>query len=514
MSNGADMRRRLGRRDGADESVGIGGGDQTHGAAGSEVASYLGAQSHARWTGGFEELDYSEFSPLDAINWFSADNIDVGTGGVVKVYFATSGQSFGELADNGVSPLPSFGWNAFEKQQMMLALTEFGKILGYTYVETTNSAEAEFRLITTTSTQYGAYFIPQDSAYGTRQGIGVFNVDSGNWDKPGASQFDTPGSQISLTQGGFAFAVILHELGHAHGLAHPHDTGGGSDVMLGVTSPSDLGDFDLNQGVYTVMSYNDAWQLHPDGASPFTLAGLDSGWSGTLSALDIAVLQQRYGINNPHATGNSVYTLKDAESAVGTYYETIWDTGGTDEIRYIGTRDAQIDLNAATLDYSATGGGLISFVDDIHGGYTIANGVVIENGTGGSGNDTIIGNGAANVLRGEEGNDTLVGGNGNDYLAGGGGSDVMQGDAGDDTYYLDGAGDVVNEAAGQGYDRVATTIGYTLVTGSSIEELYAEMPPAPARWTSPATSSPTSSSAITASTSCAARAATTLCPPA
>ena len=100
------------------------------------------------------------------------------------------------------------------------------------------------------------------------------------------------------------------------------------------------------------MSYNDAWQLHPDGPSPFTIAGIDNGWSGTLSAFDIALLQQRYGVADPYATGNTVYTLKDVQ-AIGTYYETIWDTGGTDEIRYTGNRDAQIDLTAATLDYSA-----------------------------------------------------------------------------------------------------------------------------------------------------------------
>jgi len=380
---------------------------------------YLDVQSWAPWTGGYsitlQEIDLSNFNPLDAINWFSADNIDIGPGNVVKVFFAPAGESYDELADDGVSPLPSFGWNAFEKQQMMLALQQYTKILGISYVETNIESEAEFRLITTTSEQYGAYFYPQDPAFGDAQGIGAFNVDSGGW------SFD---QQQSLLQGGFSFATMLHELGHAHGLAHPHDNGGGSDIMLGVTGPFDsLGVYDLNQGVYTVMSYNDAWQLHPDGPSPFTAAGVDNGWSGTLSALDIALLQQRYGVANPFAAGNTIYTLKDVQ-AVGTYYETIWDTGGVDEIRYIGTRDAQIDLTAATLDYSPTGGGVVSFVDDIHGGYTIANGVVIENGTGGDGNDVIIGNGVANVLKGNGGNDFLMGKAGADTLNGGSGTDT------------------------------------------------------------------------------------------
>ena len=381
---------------------------------------FLDVQSYAPWTGGYtitlEALDLSTLDPRDAINWFSADNIDVGAGGVVKVYFAEAGESFGELADNGEDPLPSFGWNAYEKAQVFDALMEYTKILGFTYVETSNAADAEFRLITTTSEQYGAYFYPQDPGFGTQEGIGAFNVDSGGWN------FD---QQQGLLQGGYDFSVVLHEFGHAHGLAHPHDNGGGSDILAGVSGPFDsYGVYDLNQGVYTVMSYNDAWPLHPDGPSPFTIAGIDNGWTGTLSALDIATLQQRYGIINAFATGNNVYTLND-DQEVGTYYETIWDTGGSDEIRYTGNRDARIDLTAATIDYTATGGGVVSFVSEIKGGFTIAKGVVIENATAGGGDDILIGNAAANTLTGNGGDDFLMGRAGADTLHGGGGFDTV-----------------------------------------------------------------------------------------
>ena len=60
---------------------------------------------------------------------------------------------------------------------------------------------------------------------------------------------------------------------------------------------------------------------------------------------------------------------------------------------------------------------------EVKGGYTIANGVVIENATGGSGNDVLIGNAAANVLTGNAGNDTLLGREGKDFLSGGAGAD-------------------------------------------------------------------------------------------
>src|SRR5690606_27361188 len=127
----------------------------------------------------------------------------------------------------------------------------------------------------------------------------------------------------------------------------------------------------------------------------------------------------------------------------GTYYETIWDTGGTDAIAYGGSRAARIDLTAATLDYSPTGGGAISFVDDIHGGYTIANGVVIENASGGSGNDVLIGNAVANLLAGNGGDDWMMGGAGPDTLNGGTGFDTA-------SYVGAGAGVIASLASNRG----------------------------------------------------------------
>ncbi len=372
---------------------------------------YLDVQAYAGQTGGYvldaTKVDIASLSPLDSIDWRNADNVpfvNVNNVPTAYVYFGQAGENFGETGDDGVTPMVTFGWNDYEKQQVMEALHEYEKVFGTHYEITTDVNQATFRLSTTSSDQYGAYFYPQDPSYGSQQGIGVFNVDSGGWSLPG---------QASLQRGGYAFAVILHEFGHAHGLAHPHDNGGGSDVMLGVTAPTgSLGLYDLNQGVYTVMSYNDAWVTGPDGPSPYTRATVGYGWSGSLSAFDIAELQTRYGVHDEN-TGNDVYVLQD-KNATGTFYQTIWDTGGTDTIVYNGARHANIDLLAATLDYSKTGGGLVSFVDDIYGGYTIANGVVIENATGGSGNDTLLGNEADNILIGNAGDDKLVGRGGND----------------------------------------------------------------------------------------------------
>ncbi|HCK83050.1 MAG TPA: hypothetical protein DHW63_00545 [Hyphomonadaceae bacterium] len=421
--------------------------------------------SWAPWTGGYSitsaELNPADFNPLDSVTWFNANNVPFDATKTAYVYFAVAGENFGETQGDSNAPLVSLGWNDYEKAQVMLALEEYEKILGVNYEITTDVTQATFRLITTEDEPYGAYMYPQDPTFGTQQGIAAFNVDSGGWQN----------FQQSLLQGGFAFAVILHEFGHGHGLSHPHDTGGGSEIMLGVTGPFDsLGIYDLNQGVYTVMSYNDAWQTHPDGPSPFTIAGIDNGWSGTLGAFDIAALQRRYGVLNPYATGNTVYQLRDTND-VGTFYQTIWDTGGIDVIRYDGVRDARIDLLAATIDYTPTGGGVISYVDDIWGGFTIAQGVVIENATGGGGNDALLGNSAANVLRGNGGDDVLVGREGGDTMFGGAGSDTasyIDADAGV-TASLHDSEHNTGDAAGDRYKSVENLQGSSfndLLTGS------------------------------------------------
>jgi Ca2+-binding RTX toxin-like protein len=59
----------------------------------------------------------------------------------------------------------------------------------------------------------------------------------------------------------------------------------------------------------------------------------------------------------------------------------------------------------------------------------------IENVLTGSGNDTIIGNDAANAIDAGAGDDTVEGGAGDDYLTGGPGSDLLYGGPGADTFY-------------------------------------------------------------------------------
>jgi Ca2+-binding RTX toxin-like protein len=86
----------------------------------------------------------------------------------------------------------------------------------------------------------------------------------------------------------------------------------------------------------------------------------------------------------------------------------------------------------------------------------------IENVTGGSGSDTLTGDGLANTLTGSAGNDTLDGA---------GGGDTMFGGSGNDIFWVDNAADRVFETAGLGSDTVITTVSYALLSGSDVNLL-------------------------------------------
>jgi Ca2+-binding RTX toxin-like protein len=93
------------------------------------------------------------------------------------------------------------------------------------------------------------------------------------------------------------------------------------------------------------------------------------------------------------------------------------------------------------------------------------------------GADGLAGGDDTDMLFGMEGADFLKGAGGNDTLVGGSGGDTMLGGSGDDTYFVEDFADVVTEYAGEGaFDRVRTSVTYSLAAGSEVEVLEAAIP--------------------------------------
>jgi Ca2+-binding RTX toxin-like protein len=270
------------------------------------------------------------------------------------------------------------GWTEFseaQKTSIRDALANFSEVANISFVEV-GQQEADPDL------NFGLGNLPTYVA-----GLGGFSYAiSGTqktWD--GFAFFD---KNLSLTTQDDK-SIILHEIGHALGLKHSgnYDASGSKPKGAVLSAQED-------NNLLSVMSYN---------ANP--LNGL---YSDNLMLLDIAALQQRWGANMNHRTGDDVYT-----GPRGGVIDVIWDAGGIDTISAEGRTDN------VTIDLREGGFSSIGATANL----AIAYKAKIENATGGDGNDILTGNDLANTLRGGAGNDTLSGGQGRDFLFGGEGSD-------------------------------------------------------------------------------------------
>jgi Ca2+-binding RTX toxin-like protein len=95
----------------------------------------------------------------------------------------------------------------------------------------------------------------------------------------------------------------------------------------------------------------------------------------------------------------------------------------------------------------------------------------VENVIGGSGRDTLIGSGAANVLDGRDADDTLLGGSADDRLEGGAGNDTLMGEDGGDILTSGDGDDALG--GGNGNDVLSSGGGSDALTGDDGNDMLA-----------------------------------------
>ena len=369
-----------------------------------------------------------------------------GTGAENKISFSFFNTNLLLLDENayvggGGSGVYNNGFHDFsdaQKDAVIIALLEFEKVINVKFIEVAEE-----------NNQVGTirFGMSQDEL-GDNITAFAWQVDD-YWSTAGDIWLDTNHNGADLGKGTYEFLTLIHEIGHAMGLAHPHE--GGAQTLQ-----SEL-DF-IN---YTVMSYES-----PDWAYFGSGSNRDITISDSLMVYDIQALQYMYGANNDYNSGNTKYEFDPTKPTS----LTIWDSGGEDLLDFSNFNyGCRIDLNDgaySTIKYAGW---------NPVNNFGIAFNTFIENVSGSQANDTIIGNELDNEISGNNGNDTLYGGAGNDVFnwaeGSRGGTDTMYGGSGNDIYVLSNAGsDVVVELAQEGTDLVYTTTSYS--APSNVENVF------------------------------------------
>ncbi|WP_373533062.1 hypothetical protein [Vampirovibrio sp.] len=233
----------------------------------------------------------------------------------------------------------------------------------------------------------------------------------------------------------------------------------GNDYLFGEGGDDTLYGGSGNDTIYGGLG-NDTYVLDTinDSVIEYSNEGTDTvqaGFSYTLGS-DVENLTLT-GTGSHTATGNTLNNVLTANTGNNTLTGGAGDdiyrfnnNWGTDSIAdSAGTDTADLSGVSTNLTINLVAGTGNEILSGVHKVNWTSN--IIENATGGSGNDSITGNTGNNILIGGTGNDTMVGGTGND------------------TYGVNATGDVVTEAASAGTDTVQASLNYTL--GTNVENL-------------------------------------------
>ena len=235
------------------------------------------------------------------------------------------------------------------------------------------------------------------------------------------------------------------------------DWGGGTIVLNGITDVNDLTE-DMFV-LHTLTGSDDIDDVLRGGTSDDTMTG------GT--GADIFVFVEGHGddtITDFSTTGGDKIDLRGFGAAITWEELQAAMTQVVDD-----PNTAGVDETATVIDLSAWGGGTIT-LDGITAAELTADMFGLPGDTvawryGTEGDDTIVGDGAHNIIYGMEGDDTLRGEGGDDWIFGDEGGDTLEGGAGDDLL-MGGEGDDTLDG-GDGDDMLVGGEGADMLTGGA-----------------------------------------------
>ena len=223
-------------------------------------------------------------------------------------------------------------------------------------------------------------------------------------------------TDTSLSTNSWGGHALMHEIGHALGLSHPHSSfvNGVAALTQDFSATTSVGfsqlgfqirsAADMNKEYFTVMSYDDE--------KPPT--GIDT-YAQTPMILDVIALQDAYGAGTG-TSGASNDVITPGASGVVSAYRTYFDTGGVDQINLVNyASGAFINMGVQITGASHLVGVSMSMADhqlQLNGSEPASLRWFygeFENCVGSAGNDQIIGNNLNNVITGGGGNDTIDG---------------------------------------------------------------------------------------------------------